>query len=222
MVKSCVNDMDMLRLNSVQNWWMVCLNKKWVVSRSDKWGNNLMLHKTDVYNAYKKSCVGVSFGILMFWRHMHKFVKYVSETSTHVELPEMVICCQYFPNDKWKTQEHVFDENHLCQNDMENSVYNWWNVCLAHGKIHDMDTSHWETGKVTLSKREMYDTYKKQCSGRVFGILMFWKHLTSVLSVKHLEHHMFSIPSLLECRSRDNRWNTEHHRLFQPKHVLSY
>ena len=44
---------DMLRHESVKNWWMVCLNKGWVVNRSDKWSCNLSLHKTDMYNAVK-------------------------------------------------------------------------------------------------------------------------------------------------------------------------
>ena len=219
MVKS--SNTDMLRHESVKNWWMVCLNKEWVVNRLDKWTNDLTLHKTDMYNAYNKSCVGESLGIMMFWCHMNKLVKYVSETSTHVELPRMIICRQHFPNDKWRTREHVFDHNHLSDNKSTNSVHDWWNVCLLNGKIHDMDTTSWETDKISLSKREIYDIYKKHCSGRVFGTLMFWKHLTSVLSVKHQEHHMFGIPSLLECRLRDNKWETEHHRLFQPTHVLT-
>ncbi len=213
---------DMLRHESVKNWWMVCLNKGWVVNRSDKWSCNFSLHKTDMYNSYKKSCVGEPLGILMFWCHMHKLVKYVSETSTHVELPELVVCRQYFPNDKWRTREHVFDHSNLSDNELTNSVHNWWNVCLTNGRIHDVATSNWESEKVSLSKKELYDAYKNHCSGRVFGTLMFWKHLTSVLSVKHEVGLTAKIPSLLECRLRDNRWKNEHHRVFKPTHVLSY
>lgn len=210
-----------IREHSVHDWWMVCLNKGWILSHNDDWSVNMTLNKNDLFEVYRKSCVGESYGRLMFWTHFHRLVQFVDQTNMTVDIHSLPKCRIHLPKwNRWNSEhKRVFASSGLPQVDV-NSVHNWWNVCLANGRITGLKTDGWKDGEMTVSKKEIFGAYDRQSVGRHFGILMFWKHLKSVLEVSNEDHASCVLPSLSDCRSKHLAWESEHNHLFMPTHVL--
>ena len=103
------------RQNSVHDWWVVCLNKGWVVKRSENWSENLTLNKDQLFNAYKVSCVGEAYGRLMFWTHLQRIVHVVSQTHCEVVLPMLSHCRKAVPH--WDSEHgRAFRPTHVLSN----------------------------------------------------------------------------------------------------------
>jgi len=208
------------RENSVHTWWMVCLNKGWVVSHTNNWSVNMTVDKDALYESYRKSCVGEPFGRLMFWTRLQRLVSVVSQTHARVEFPSLDECRVQFPG--WETEhKRAFESRGLIPTHGEvNSVHAWWNVCLGNGRIVGLEMDGWKDNEMSLSKKALFDAYTRQSVGRHFGTLMFWKHLKSVLSVVKEDHATCVVPSLMDCRSKHTVWESERNHGFMPTHVL--
>jgi|ETNmetMinimDraft_18_1059904.scaffolds.fasta_scaffold38266_1 hypothetical protein len=206
------------REHSVHTWWMVCLNKGWVVSHTDNWSVNMTVNKNTLYESYHKHCVGESFGRLMFWTRFLRLVKIVGQTHENVDLHSLSECRVRFPG--WDAEHRrVFQSRGLPQKGV-NSVHAWWNVCLGNGRIVGLEMDGWKDGEVTVSKKDIFAAYRRQLVGRDFGTLMFWKHLKSVLTVGKEDHAMCVLPSLVDCRATHTAWKSERNHGFMPTHVL--
>ena len=138
-----------IREHSVHDWWMVCLNKGWVLSHNDDWSVNMTLNKNDLFEVYRKSCVGESYGRLMFWTHFHRLVQFVDQTNMTVDIHSLPKCRIHLPKwNRWNSEhKRVFASSGLPQVDV-NSVHNWWNVCLANGRITGLKTDGWKDGEM--------------------------------------------------------------------------
>ena len=205
------------RENSVHDWWVVCLNKGWVVKRSENWSENLTLNKDQLFNAYKVSCVGEAYGRLMFWTHLQRLVKVVSQTHREVVLPMLSHCRKAVPH--WESHhQRVFNGFHL-ENESVNNVHKWWSVCLNKGWVVSR-SDKWSENLV-LNKDGLFKAYKVSCVGEAYGRLMFWTHLQRIVHVVSQTHREVVFPMLSDCRRTVPHWESEHGRVFRPTHVLS-
>lgn len=191
---------------SVTKWWLSNLKKQSFL------GKNLNVSQTyskvEVYNDYLRYTLNSHkpFGVLMFWKQFMKELNFI-ETSTTITLPTI-----YNMNISTYNCKTSYD---LFTNDGK-SVRDWWNVCLANGRINNNEYK-WN---VNQSKKELYDSYKRISHGHMKGILMFWKYFTQLVNFVYEDYMSIQLPSLDECRGMKMDWKCELDKGFVPTHDL--
>jgi hypothetical protein len=132
------------------------------------------IKKKDLYMHYRENCSGEPVHSFVFWKEMINY-----------GIP-------YFENleslDTYKEKFNIVEENY-------DNITNWWSVCLYRGKVSGIK---WED----LTKKILYNEYKKTCIGQPLSQFMFWMKM-SEFGIKIFE----DIPNIEECKIFNKKLN---------------
>lgn len=103
------------------------------------------------------------------------------------------------------------------------SVSNWWNVCLANKRVSlEYTSSEWSTQTLDLSKKYLFNYYKRACVGESVGVVSFWTQFKQLVPVVSETYDTIIIHSFSECVNFNTTYNpVEHVQTFSSRLELN-
>ena len=160
---------------SVRNWWVVCLTRSSISSKTDTWPTNVS--KNDFYQCYIDACVGTPVTKPKFWHNMNKWSPWTSRDfpmGLSFSLRPLAECRNIFNKSRDWFNNNVFVPN-FNLNMIPPSLTGWWGEVLVTGRWFNRP----------VNKTTLYNDYVRFATTERLPVASqprFWRFLYHVRS----------------------------------------